>query len=94
MINFYPIHFFQAVVLTLTLTFVAIGTWGTVLIRQHFDPILLLPGESYLRQWINVHDKHFPKVQFSPKSNRFPKKETFSVFNLGWLGCRRLYGPT
>jgi hypothetical protein len=49
-------------VLALTLAFMSVGTWGVVLIRQHFDPILLLPTESYLRQWIDVHDKHFPQV--------------------------------
>ena len=30
-------------------------------IRVEFDPVLLLPAESYLRQWININNEHFPK---------------------------------
>ena len=30
-------------------------------IRVEFDPVLLLPAESYLRQWISINNEHFPK---------------------------------
>ena len=53
----------QAIVLFITLAFAAVGTWGTLSIRQHFDPVLLLPADSYLRQWITIKEKHFPQVR-------------------------------
>lgn len=39
-------------------------TWSELFhaqIRVEFDPVLLLPAESYLRQWININNEHFPK---------------------------------
>jgi hypothetical protein len=54
--------FFQVVVLVLTIGFISVGTLGTLRIRQHFDPVLLLPADTYLRQWIGVHQRHFPQV--------------------------------
>ena len=39
----------QAVVLLATLTFTSLGVGGSYLIRQKFEPELLLPAESYLR---------------------------------------------
>ncbi len=82
---------FQAIIVTITLALVSVGTWGTFNIRQHFDPILLLPGESYLRQWIDVHDKHFPKVRIRirnlVKCQRALLKYcmTVSVLQDGWV---------
>lgn len=46
----------------MTLGFLGVGIWGTTLIRQEFDPILLLPASSYMRQWINKNDQHFPST--------------------------------
>ena len=39
----------QAGVLLATLTFTSLGVGGSYLIRQKFEPELLLPAESYLR---------------------------------------------
>ena len=36
-------------------------TWSELFhtqIRVEFDPVLLLPAESYLRQWININNEH------------------------------------
>ena len=52
---------FKVVILVLTIGFVSVGTLGTISIRQHFDPVLLLPANSYLRQWLDVHQHDFPK---------------------------------
>ena len=52
---------FKVVVFMLTIGFVSVGTLGTIQIRQHFDPVLLLPADSYLRQWLNIHQRDFPK---------------------------------
>ena len=40
---------FQAVIIVLTLGFTGVGIGGSYLIRQKFEPELLLPAESYLR---------------------------------------------
>ena len=54
--------FLQIWVLITTLALVSVGTWGTLLIRQHFDPVLLLPANTYLRSYLAVHRNHFPQV--------------------------------
>ena len=54
--------YFQAVVLLVTLGFLGLGTWGTLSIRQEFDPVLLLPADSYVRQWLNKNDFYFPST--------------------------------
>ena len=44
-----------------TVGLTAVGAGGSALIRQKFDPVLLLPAESYLRQWKLLHDQMFPE---------------------------------
>jgi len=51
---------FKFLVIVFTLGILAIGLWGSILIRQKFDPVLLLPSDSYLREWLNVHDELYP----------------------------------
>jgi Niemann-Pick C1 protein len=55
-----PTWAFKAVVLAVTAVFLAIGVWGTAVIRQEFDPILLLPPSSYLRQFADRYAVEFP----------------------------------
>ena len=52
----------QIIVISVTLACASLGIWGTLLIRQHFNPVLLLPADSYLRQWIATSEDHFPQV--------------------------------
>jgi len=56
---------YQIVIIMLTLSFVGFGTWGSVLIRQKFEPELLLPADSYMRQWKNLHDSSYPNNGWS-----------------------------
>ena len=51
---------FQAAIFVISLAFLGIGIWGTLSIRQKFDPILLLPSDSYLRQFVHNHDADYP----------------------------------
>ena len=51
----------RAVVVIFTLGLFTVGLWGSVLIQQKFDPKLLLPADSYLRQWLDVHDEMYPR---------------------------------
>ena len=37
-----------------------VGAWGWSRMRMKFDPVLLLPGDSYLRQWLAVQDTFYP----------------------------------
>ena len=53
--------FFKFIVIILTLAILGIGIWGSILIRRKFDPVLLLPSDSYLRNWLNIHDKLYPE---------------------------------
>ena len=51
----------QVLVLLLTLVLVLVGTWGSLLIRQEFDPVLFLPAGSYMRDFVELHERQFPK---------------------------------
>ena len=56
---------FQVAIVLLTLTFTSVGIGGSYLIRQKFEPELLLPAESYLRQWKSLHDSWYPENGWS-----------------------------
>ena len=51
----------RVAVVIFTLALFTVGLWGSVLIQQKFDPKLLLPADSYLRRWLDVHDKMYPR---------------------------------
>ena len=52
---------FKIIVITFTLGMLGIGIWGTYLMRREFDPVLLMPAGTYLRQWLDLHDSEWPK---------------------------------
>ena len=52
---------FQVSVLLITFALLLLGAWGCLLIRQEFDPVLFLPAGSYLRNFVEVHERQFPK---------------------------------
>merc|ERR1719278_571900 len=56
---------YKILVISLTLIFVGCGIWGSVLIRQKFEPELLLPADSYMRQWKDLHDDSYPENGWS-----------------------------
>jgi len=56
---------YKILVISLTLIFVGCGIWGSVLIRQKFEPELLLPADSYMRQWKELHDNSYPENGWS-----------------------------
>ena len=56
---------YKIIVITLTLVFMGCGIWGSVLIRQKFEPELLLPADSYMRQWKDLHDSSYPENGWS-----------------------------
>ena len=60
-------------VLALTIGFVSVGTLGTLRIRQHFNPTLLLPSDTYLRQWIAARERNFPQVSHTVLTEKRPK---------------------
>ena len=49
----------------MTCSFLVIGLWGSYCIRQEFDPILLLPRFSYLRQFIDRQRELTPRNGWS-----------------------------
>jgi len=51
---------FKIAVISSTLGMLCVGVWGSLNIRQEFDPTLLLPADSYLRDFLSYHDKLFP----------------------------------
>jgi len=52
---------FKVLIVILTATLLAFGVWGWTGIKQKFDPVLLLPSESYLREWIRVQQEFYPQ---------------------------------
>lgn len=47
-------------VFILTATLLSISTWGSVELRQEFDPMWFLPKDSYLSLWAGNNEKYFP----------------------------------
>ena len=54
----------QMLVLFVTAALLAVGVWGTLHIKVHFDPIKLMPKTSYLRQFADQFQREFPTVGF------------------------------
>lgn len=51
---------FQVAVIAVAAGAAAVNVWGSASIRQEFDPVLLLPAESYMRRWIDRNEVNFP----------------------------------
>ena len=51
---------FQGCVLLITCAMVAVGIWGACEVMVDYDPMNLLPEESYLKAWIKQNDVDFP----------------------------------
>ena len=51
---------FKVMTVIATLGFLVFGIWGWTEMRQEFDPILLMPSDSYLREWIRIYDTDYP----------------------------------
>ena len=54
---------YRTVVLLTTLLLLGCGVWGWIQIKLFFDFNLLLPSDSYLRQWIRVHETYYPEAE-------------------------------
>ena len=68
---------YKIFVIFLTLVFVGCGIWGSVLIRQKFEPELLLPADSYMRQWKELHDNSYPENGWSAEVYTGPVDYTY-----------------
>merc|ERR550534_189993 len=51
----------MAVTLLLTCGILGVGVWGWSLMKMKFDPVLLLPGDSYLREWLSLQSDFYPE---------------------------------
>eukprot|EP00090_Calanus_glacialis_P027719 TRINITY_DN4393_c0_g1_i1.p1 TRINITY_DN4393_c0_g1~~TRINITY_DN4393_c0_g1_i1.p1 ORF type:complete len:1001 (-),score=160.99 TRINITY_DN4393_c0_g1_i1:89-3091(-) len=56
---------FKVITVLITVTLLGFGAWGWTGIKQKFDPVLLLPSESYLREWIRVQQQYYPEDGWS-----------------------------
>ena len=53
---------YRTVVLLTTVLLLGLGVWGWTHIRQIFNPSLMMPSDSYLREWIRVHEDNYPQA--------------------------------
>ena len=51
---------FKVMTVISTIRFLDFGIWGWVGMRQEFDPMLVLPSDSYLREWLRIHETDYP----------------------------------
>ena len=79
--------YLQIFIIFSTLCFLSVGAWGALNIRQEFDPVLLLPAESYLRQWIDLHEDHWPQVSFLTKMLLYIQLNLSSQPDYFFKGC-------
>merc|ERR1719150_164751 len=52
---------YKLTVLVISAGFLSFGITGWASIVHRFDPILLLPTESYLREWVNLQTEFYPE---------------------------------
>jgi len=52
---------FKVVALVVTFGLFSVGAYGWSLMRMKFDPVLLLPGDTYLRKWVDIHSEYYPE---------------------------------
>ena len=52
--------FFQVLVLVLTATAFGLNTWGSVLMRQEFNPLWFIPKSTYLSQYFSALSDFYP----------------------------------
>jgi len=55
-----PSRLYKAMIVVASLIFLGFGSWGSVLIKQKFDPALILTKDSYLREWIDLSLEYYP----------------------------------
>ena len=62
--NFYELvtaHWlFKTVVIIISAGLLSVGVLGWTKIIHKFDPVLLLPAESYLREWVDLQQLYYP----------------------------------
>ena len=56
---------FKLAVAFLSIGFLSVGIWGSLRIKQKFDPTLLLPSDSYLRDFLDTNNQFFPEKGWS-----------------------------
>jgi len=44
----------------LTVSLLGVNIWGTVLMRQEFNPLWFIPTSTYLAQYFSVLEKYYP----------------------------------
>ena len=54
--------FYKALVVFTALALLVFGVWGWINIKQIFTPSLMMPSDSYLRDWIRVHETNYPQA--------------------------------
>ena len=58
--DLYERRWAQAAVLLISLVLLGFGIWGTCQINVEFDPVLLMPTDSYLRKFYHQREVDFP----------------------------------
>ena len=56
---------FKLLVIVVTFATVGVSIWGSYLMRREFDPVKLMPADSYLRRWLDLHNSQWPKNGYS-----------------------------
>ena len=51
---------YKTVVILISCGLLSVGVLGWTKIVHKFDPVLLLPAESYLRQWVDMNQEFYP----------------------------------
>ena len=75
---------YRALVLLTTVVLLVFGVWGWINIRQFFDFNLLIPSDSYLREWIRVFEAYYPQADRDAQvySGHLDQSDLFSIDKL------------
>lgn len=48
-------------VIIISLVLLALGIYGVVFLKQEYDPNSFIPTDSYLKDYVDAYEKHFPE---------------------------------
>ena len=80
--------FYSAIVICLSSGLLAVGVYGLIQIKYNFDPLVLVPSDSYFSRFLEVNDQFFSPLRGYKANIYFEKINSSHLENLDWVNQR------
>lgn len=80
--------FYSAVVICLSSGFLAVGVYGLIQIKYNFDPLVLVPSDSYFSRFLEVNDQYFSPLRGYKANIYFEKMNSSHLEKIDWVNQR------